>query len=169
MRLNKITFPLYKIRSYISINKNPLGLVKITTIKGTYILDDTSINKPFEDRRLQLMREYPYTKIYKLRDKIIYLRQLVKYKTGTKFIDYNGQIIKYIKSTKQFNITSHKIVHKRDHKSWSIITVQGLETPFIIGEKIKSSTTHASIMHTKWGPFLYDLTNRFHETYRRKI
>ena len=35
--MNKIQFPLYKLRSYLNIEKNPLGLVKITTIKGEKI------------------------------------------------------------------------------------------------------------------------------------
>lgn len=169
MDISKITFPLYKLRSYLSIEKTLLGVVKVTTIKGTYILDDTSINLPFEQRRIRLYSEYDKKDIYKLKEQVIYLRQLVKYKSGTTFIDYNGNIIKYNKSSKLFNITSHKIINKRPHDNWTIVSLQGLEQPLIVGEGIPYNVTHASIMNTKYGPFLYDLTSKEHEPYRRKI
>lgn len=169
MDINNITFPLYKLRSYIHIDKNPLGLVKVTTIKGTYILDDTSIQKPFEERRLELVSQYPKEKIYKLKEKVIYLRQLVKYKSGTTFIDNNGVLIRYSKSSSLFDVKSHKIVNKRFYDNWTIITVQGIETPFLVGQILRDTTTYASIMYTKWGTFLYDLTNKAHAPYKRKI
>jgi hypothetical protein len=169
MDISKVVFPLYKLRAYLNIETNPLGLVKITSVKGTYILDDTSINLPFEERRVKLVAEYPTEKIYKLKERILYLRQLVKYKTGTTFIDHNGTIIRYTKSSKLFNITSHKILHKRDYGTWTILTISGIETPFLLGERVKYTTKFASIMNTSWGPFLYDITSEIHEPYKRKI
>lgn len=169
MDITKVVFPLYKLRSYIDIDKNPLGLVKITTIRGTYILDDESIDMPFESRRVKLIAQYPEDKIYKLKEKVRYLRQLVKYKSGTTFIDFNGTIIKYNKSSKLFTIKSHKIVNKRSYKNWNILTLSSLETPFLIAGNVGPTITHASVMETKWGPFLYDITNKHHEPYKRKI
>jgi len=169
MDINKVTFPLYKLRSYIEIDKNLLGIVKITTIKGTYILDDYSYNGTFEDRRLCMQEEYVNEKIYKLKEQVLYLRQLVKYKSGTTFIDYNGNILKYTKSTKLFKIKSHKIIQKRNHGNWTVINMQNCELPFIIGKILPHTATHASIMETEWGPFLYDITSKSHEIYRRKI
>jgi hypothetical protein len=169
MDLTEIVFPLYKLRSYINIEKTPLGLIKVTTIKGEYILDDTSIKSPFDQRRLQLISKYPKEKIYKLKEKVLYLRQLVKYRTGTTFIDYNGTIIKYRKSSSLFTITSHKIINRRAYGNWTIINVDKVEIPFLIGETLTPTATHASIMHTKWGPFLYDITSKAHEPYKRKI
>ena len=169
MDIQKVIFPLYKLRAYLNIEKTPLGLVKVTTIRGTYILDDTSINMPFEDRRLQLIQKYPNDKIYKLKEKVPYLRQLVKYKSGTTFIDFNGSLVKYKKSSKLFTITSHSINNIKEHGNWSIIRVQGIESPFTIGEPLVYNATHVSIMNTSWGPFLYDITSKAHEPYRRKI
>jgi len=169
LKLGNVTFPLYKLRSYISIDTNPLGLVKVTTIKGVYILDDKSINKTFSQRRAILNKIHEKYKVYQLKEKVNYLRQLVKYKSGTTFIDSNGEIFKYYKSSKLYKITSHKIEQKNNMDNWTVLNVQGIEIPFLVGHTVLPSTTHASIMHTKHGPFLYDLTNKEHEPYRRKI
>ena len=169
MSLNNIAFPLYKLRAYINIDVNALDIVEITTIKGKYILDDRSINAPFNERRIQLYSRYPKEKIYKLKERVPYLRQLVKYKSGTTFVDYNGHIFKYRKSSNLFQVKSHKILRKKLHGNWTIFEVANIETPFLVGEHLKYSTKYASIMHTNWGPFLYDLTNEPHEVYRRKL
>lgn len=167
--LADVVFPLYKLRSYISINKNPLGVVKVTTIKGTYILDDLSINGTFEERRTILASKLPDGKLYRLKEKILYLRQLVKYKSGTTFIDYNGKLFKYGKSSSLFDIKSHKILRKSTHENWTILYLNGIEHSFLVGKLLSPTVTHASIMHTKWGPFLYDLTSIPHLPYKRKI
>ena len=169
MAINNIVFPIYKLRSYIKIEQNPLDIVEITTIKGKYILDDKSINAPFFERRLRLQSKYPDSKIYKLKERIPYLRQLVKYKSGTTFVDYNGDIFKYKKSSKLFRVKSHKIERVKEHGNWTIFEVAGIETPFMIGEVLKYNAKYASIMHTNWGPFLYDITSEPHEVYRRKL
>jgi hypothetical protein len=169
MDIRNVKFPLYKLRAYLEINKNPLGLVKVTTIKGTYILDDISIPGTFAERRLKLAEQYPKEKIYKLKEQVIYLRQLIKYKTGTTFIDYEGNIIKYKKSSKLFDVKAHKITRKRPYHNWTIIELNGIEIPFLVGEPVKETTTHASVMYTEWGPLLYDLTNKDHDIYKRKI
>lgn len=170
MDITQVTFPLYKIRSYISIEKSILGVVKITTIKGEYILDDTNIPGTFEERRLKMTAKYPKEKIYRLKEQINYLRQLVKYKSGSTFVDYNGNIIKYKKSSNLFEVKSHKIIEIKPYgDNWTIIKAKNIEIPFLIAEPISPKVGYASIMYTKWGPFLYDLTSIQHETYRRKI
>lgn len=169
MNITNVVFPIYKLRAYLDISTNPLGLVKITTIKGTYILDDTSINVTFAERRVQLLAEYPDEKLYRLKEEIIYLRQLVKYKSGSTFIDYNGTIFKYNKSSKLFKITSHKIERKDNYGNWTILKLRGQELVQLVGFTVLPTSTHASIMHTEWGPFLYDITSKAHEPYKRKI
>lgn len=164
-----VTFPLYKLRSYLEIDKNPLGLIKITTIKGVYIFDDTSISGTFEERRSKLIAQYPGEKLYKLKERVLYLRQLVKYKSGTTFVDMNGTLFKYNKSTKLFDITSHKIERKKPYGNWTILNIAGQEQPLLVGQTVLPTTTHASIMHSSWGPMLYDLTSKQHEPYKRKI
>ena len=170
MDISKVTFPLFKLRTYVSIDKNPLGIVKVTSIHGEYILDDNTIPGTFEERRLQLKIKYPDEKIYKLRERVIYLRQLVKYKSGSVFIDYNGNIVRYRKSSKLYDVKAHKIKYIRPYGDrWSIIRVDDIEIPFIVADLITTKVGYASVMHTKWGPFLYDLTGKNHETYKRKI
>jgi len=168
-RLDKIQFPLYKLRSYLSIDKNPLGIVRVTTIKGEYIFDDHSINGTFEERRTKLSLHFPNEKIYKLKEKVLYLRQLIKYKSGTTFVDIEGNLLKYSKSSNLYKIKSYKITKKRPCENWTIINIEGQEQPYLIGHVVLPTTTHASIMETKWGPLLYDLTTKKHEPYRRKI
>lgn len=169
MDISTISFPVYKLRSHLKIEKNPIGLVKITTIKGTYILDDHSIPGDFHQRRMALYNEYPEKKIYKLKEKVLYLRQFVKYKTGTSFVDSTGKIIKYRKSSKLYSVRSKKIERKIVKDRWTTIYVAGLEIPFIVGHPLTYKTKYASIMYTDWGPFLYDLTSEQHEVYKRKI
>ena len=169
MSIASVVFPIYKLRSYIRLEQNPLDIVEVTTIKGKYILDDKGINAPFQERRALLKDKYPDSKIYKLNERVPYFRQLVKYKSGTTFIDYNGDIFKYRKSSKLFEVKSHKIERSKEHGNWTIFTVVGIETPFMLGETLKYNAKYASIMHTKWGPFLYDITSKPHEIYRRKI
>lgn len=168
LTLSKISFPLYKLRSYLTISTNPLGLVKVTTIKGTYILDDASYNGTFEERRIKIAMHSP-NEIYKLKEKIIYLRQLVKYRSGTTFIDLNGVIMQYKKSSKMYKIESMEIIKKRADKNWTIINLKNLEQPILVGMLLKPEVQYASIMWTKWGPFLYDLTSIQHKTYVRKV
>ncbi len=169
LKLGKITFPLYKLRSYLSVDTNPLGVCKITTVKGVYIFDDLNLRGDFEERRAHLAQYHPGKKIYKLKERVLYLRQLVKYKSGTTFVDHTGTLIKYKKSSKLFNIKSLKIERKLQHGNWTVIYVRNMEQPFIVGQIVLPTTTHASIMYSSWGPFLYDLTNKQHKPYKRKI
>lgn len=169
MSISNVTFPLYKLRSYISIEQTPLNLIEVTTITGKYILDDKNIDGPFHFRRAELYAKYPKERIYKLKERVPYLRQLIKYKSNTTFVDAEGVIFKYKKSSELFEIKSHKVLRKRFHGNWTIFEVANVETPFLIGELFKYNVKYASIMHTKWGPFLYDLTSEPHEPYKRKL
>ena len=164
-----VKFPLYKLRSYISIDRYRFDAIKITTIRGTYIFDDHSIPGTFEERRAKLSMMHPNMPVYKLKERVLYLRQLVKYKSGTTFVDSEGNIFKYQKSSKLFKITSHKITRKKAYGNWTILNVEGQEQPFLVGQAVLPTTTHASIMHSSWGPMLYDLTSKQHEPYKRKI
>jgi len=167
--MDRVQFPLYKLRSYLNIDKNPLGITKITTIKGEYLFDDISIPGNFEERRAKLALDFPNKRVYKLKERVIYLRQLVKYKSGTTFVDKCGSLWKYKKSSSLFKIKSHKITRKTPSGNWTVISIEGQEQSYLVGEVVLPTTTHASIMETKWGPLLYDLTNIKHEPYRRKI
>lgn len=169
MNLTKIKFPIYKLRAYLSIDTTLMGVTKITTVKGEFVLDDDKLDGDFLQRRVLLSNHYPRTTIYKLNEKVSFLRQLVKYKSGTSFVDTHGKIFKYRKGSKLFKVESFKIIRVREHGIWTIIYVDTTEQPYIVGHALLSTTTHASIMFTDLGPFLYDLTTEKHKMYRRKI
>ena len=170
LKLHNITFPLYKLRSHLDIEYKLLGEVLVTTIKGEYIIDDQSLTGDLEIRRASLSSLHPTRKVYKLKERVLYLRQLIKYKSGTTFIDVNGYIFKYKKSSRLFNVESKKITRIRPFSETRVvIEVEGHEQPFIVYNNISAKTKYVSIMHTSWGPLLYDLTSKKHDTYKRKI
>ena len=169
-KLHNISFPLYKLRSYLNIEHKLLGAVLITTIKGEYIVDDTSLPGELEARRALLLTEHPNRKIYKLKERVLYLRQLVKYKSGTTFIDADGKIFKYQKSGKLNTVVSKKITRiKKITETRIVIFVEGYECPFLIYENLSSKAKYVSIMYTDSGPFMYDITSKRHRDYKRKI
>jgi hypothetical protein len=151
------------------MDKNPLGPTKITSIRGTYIFDDTSLEGDFSERRAKLNTYHPNVPVYKLKERVLYLRHLVKYKSGTIFVDRYGNMLRYKKSSKLFNVYSRKIMKLTPHGNWTIVSVRGHEQPLVVGHTVLPTTTHASIMETQWGSLLYDLTNEQHEMYKRKI
>ena len=167
--LADITFPIYKIRSYLDIETNLMAQVLITTIKDTYILDDLAYNGNLEERRLKIQQESPLYKLYRLKERVIYLRQLIKYKSGATFIDITGKIFKYKKSSGLYNIESLPILRKKISDNWTILYLQGVEIPFLVAHTVKPNVKFASLMYTNQGPLLYDLTSKYHERYRRKI
>lgn len=170
MNINEISFPLYKLRAYIEIEESPLGMVYITSIHGKYILDDLTYDGIFVERRMQLYRDWPTEEIYKLKEQVCYLRQLVKYKTGSVFIDYSGKIIKYTKNTRLFTVKSYKIDKKRSiGDNWTILYFKEIEQPFLVFHIVKITTKYVSMMETEWGLLLYDLTSEPHKPYKRKI
>ena len=167
--LANVTFPIYKIRSFLDIETNPLAQVLITTIKDTYILDDLAYNGNLEERRLKIKEECPRYKLYRLKERVLYLRQLVKYKSGSTFIDITGKIFKYKKSSGLHMVDSVYILKSRPSDGWTILYLQGIEIPFLVAHRVNSKVKYASLMHTDQGPLLYDLTSEYHDPYRRKI
>ena len=171
MLLKSLQFPLYKLRKYEAIYSTILGIKKIRTHYGEYILDDPSIPGNFEDRRLVLRKRYGAAKLYKLKERVDLLRQLVKYKSGAKFININGDILEYRKTSKLYKINSYPIQSMKEYgDNWTVIGVQGFHQKFLIGFEVRrKNIKYVSIMDTRDGPFLYDLTKEPHEPYRRKI
>lgn len=165
-----IKFPLYKLRQHQNIETTPLGKVKVTSIKGTKILDDKSLSGNFIERRIKMVSKYDKKEIYKLKEEVTLLRQLIKYKTGTVFIDREGKLLKYKKSTKLYKVKCYKIEKaKRINDTTTVIYLNGFEQELIVYGLFKNNTKYASIMYTTWGPLLYDLTTERHDMYRRKI
>lgn len=170
-KLSKLLFPLYRVRHYLTIEENALKQVKITTIKKTYILDDKSYpHRDFAARRVAMVRDYPEKDIYKLGERVDFLRHLVKYPSGTTFVNKLGEIVCYKKGNKFYLITSKQIISRRfTELGWTIFTIDDLDVEFLVTHPVTSEVRYASIMQTNFGPFLYDLTYEKHEPYKRKI
>jgi hypothetical protein len=169
LTLDNVKFPVYKLRQYINMEHTLLDVIKIQTIKGTYILDDTSLSGTFAQRRLQLRNHYSELKPYKLKDQILYLRQLIKYPSKTKFIDSDGHLFEYNKGKKFFKVKSYKITRYNERNNWGYLYLDSLEQPFMVTQPLTFETKYASIMHTDKGLLLYDLTKEYHKPYNRKL
>jgi len=164
---HNIEFPIYKIRSYEEMDKNPLGKIKIYTISGEWILDDLSVEgETLGIRRLKI----PENKRYKLGHKVDTLRQMLKHPGGTIFIDNKGHLFKYTKGSERFLVESKSILKKEFITKGTILHIKDLPTPQLIPYKhLAEDINYASIIFTKYGPFVYDYTKQAHEPYRRSI
>lgn len=171
MLLKNISFPLYKLRKYDEIYSTPLGIKKIRTYFDEYILDDPSLPGDYEERRIRLIQRYGKKKVYKLTERVDLLRQLVKYKSGSKFINLKGEIYEYRKSSKLYPVISVPIIKIDEHgDNWSVLTLKHEHQKFLVGFDVeRKNIKYASLMITEYGPFLYDLTKEPHDSYKRKI
>jgi hypothetical protein len=163
--LHRVEFPLYKLGKFVSIDKNPVGPVYITTVRGKYILDDTSLSGDLGRRRLHIIGDK-----YPLRGTIFTLRELFKFPSGTYFIDKNGHIFKYKKGKARYLVESKKIYKKELRPEGMVCYITDLPNPIRLGVTLEAQLKdYASIMSTNYGPILYDLTQEYHEPYRRSI
>lgn len=172
MRANirEIQFPIYKLRSHFSIDKKPSGKTVVTSASGKYVLDDTSISGSLGQRRLKLQKELkdPAT-LYPLSKQYLYLRHLVKCKPSDVFIDDTGRIFSYKKSRNLNTVQSYKVHSYTNYENRCYLYNWKFNHPFQVGTTYKDEYNYISIIHTKWGPFLYDITEERHEPYKRAI
>jgi hypothetical protein len=165
----KVKFPIWRLRNFTRID-NKLDTIFITTHYNTYILDDKSLDGDLAKRRLQLLSNpiletYP---LYPLKDKINLLRILVKYPTGTYFIDSEGLIFKYKKSSKLNWVECKKIKSWNKVEGKTVFYVDKQRIPYVTDLKL-DYIPYASIMYTETGPLIYDFTTEYHKPYKRKI
>jgi hypothetical protein len=106
--------------------------------------------------------------LYSLRSKLNLLRHLIKFPTGTYFIDNTGFIFKYKKSSSLNWVECKKIKSFTEVNGRYIFYVDKQHIPYIT-ELNLTLIPYASLMYTKAGPLLYDLTTEYHEPYKRKI
>jgi hypothetical protein len=163
----QIKFPVFRVKKYLKLEKNPLGRTYITGYGGRKILDDTSLpGDTLGERRLRIKKEDRY----KLGERVDKLRQLVKYPGGTIFVDNNGKLFQYRKGHKRFKVESRKILKKEVTDYGTIMTVEGVPHPEIIANRYLGDIVfYASVMFTDKGPFIYDYTEKRHATYRKSI
>ena len=172
MNLHEVEFPLYKMRTYQKIRENLLGRKFIITRKKEYVLDDCSYAGNYAERRLRMKLD-GIEDIYPLDIRVEGTEDLVKYPTGTVFIDNTGKLFKYKKtSAKYYPVESRKIIKlvksDKPYAIRSLIYVDGYDIAFKYHKSIKREK-YASVMSTPNGPLLYDLTEEPHKTFKRKI
>jgi hypothetical protein len=165
--LNEIQFPIYRIREFQEITTK-LGRTSIKYRNKWTVIDDTTVDGNLGRRRLIL--SYSGLDMYPLMEQLKTLRQMLKYPSKTNFIDWDGHLFKYKKTSKLHTVTSYPIEKCTINGGWTLIRVGPGDQDYAVSENLqKQGITHASIMMTNSGPFLYDLTSEYHDPYRRKI
>jgi hypothetical protein len=171
--MSQVSFPIWRLRKFQEIKTNVFGLTKVRYIKkGWVIVDDKRIDaESLAERRLQLIFKGLKDELCPLTEKIDLFKDMVKYPSGTVFIDAKGFIFVYNKSSRLNTVESLPIVKYAEIEGYIVFKVKGIpDFPFIIPSKTKDlGTKYASIMHTQYGPILYDITKDCHATFRRKI
>lgn len=108
--------------------------------------------------------------IYKFRAKIDNLRQLIKYPSGTLFIDKYGKLFKYKKGKKQYSVVCRNILKREQVPEGVVLHIEEVPSPHIIYySTLADNIKYASVMLTDYGPLVYDYTAEKHEPYRRSI
>lgn len=171
--LSDIVFPVYKLGSYVSITNAPLGEVYITTKYKRYILDDTSIPEPsLARRRLVIGSKKLKIPLYKFRGTFFFLRDMIKEKGNTLFIDSLGKLFRYKKSNKRSVVVCEQILTKTKDSDGSLI-VGICNFPGLVRVPYNSfnlNAKYASVLYSSSvGPMLYDLVEEHHEPYKRCI
>lgn len=152
-----------------NLETSPLGRVYVYTVKGKYLLDDKSIDSELLSIR-RLRMEPRDMEVYKFRGRIDTLRQLVKYPSGTIFVDKYGDIFKYKKGRKRHLVESRKILKRTMSDKGMLLHIDGIPTPHLLEYKtLEDRVKFVSVMLTDKGPLIYDYTATQHEPYRRSI
>ena len=89
--VEEINYPIYKIRQYRKIIEED-NILKISTFKDDYIIDNKNLPGNFLERRLKIKLR---NKLYPLYDPLLTHRDLVLARNHKTFIDSNGVIFTY--------------------------------------------------------------------------
>ena len=170
--LNEILFPIYKLGSYVEIKKNPIGPIYIITKYKRYILDDISIpEETLARRRLIIGSQKLKVPLYKFRGTLFFLRDMLKEKSNTLFIDSTGKMLRYQKGSKRFKVVCEQ-VNTREKCPEGNLLVGICNFPGLVRVPYNSynlTAKYASILYSDNGPMLYDLVEEYHEPYKRGI
>ena len=164
-----LEFPVFKMGQFEKIETNSLGLVKVTTYRNEYVVDDTNSKEPNYFRRRIKLREEGYN-MYHLKIRADTVEELIKYKTGTHFIDKSGYIFRYTKGKKFFKLESHPIVKRAfDPDRGTILYLYDIPHPILYPHRIPAYIKFAGLLEIDGGHMLYNLTKQQFITTRRKI
>lgn len=174
MKLSEIAFPVYPLRKHRRIFKGSKGVVFIETDIGEItVLDDTSLEGTFNQRRLRLsiqlktkeFRLYPLPKSYSTLGTMI--RNRIKDR-AKKYIDSTGRIFEY-KPSKFYKLKYLKIVEKYVIKGkCAVILLDNINSPFKVATLPPDRFSWAGVLISDVGYILYDFsTDKLPDTVRK--
>lgn len=161
-----IKFPVFKLRKYNKIRTNGLGQVFIESVYSTKMIDDLSVkSKSLYKRRLRIPKE----ERYKLNKVLFNLSQMLREKKAQIYIDMAGKIFKYKKGTKLYNVICKKIISVDIRDGKYVLKIEGIDIPFILENENLFNIYYVQIMHTPYGPIIYNLLEEEVPSCKRKI
>lgn len=167
--LSKMKFPLFKMRAFEEITTNGFGHIVVVTNNNKWVLDDPSIDEPDYFRRRIIMKSRKY-ELYPLYEKVDNISQLMKYKSGTYFIDRSGKYFKYKKGNKYYNLNYWKIKKRLyDPNRGSMVFVKGLPMPFYFATRVPFNYKYLGLLNVDGGFLVYDLSEEKKDDTRRKL
>ena len=164
--LDKIAFPVYKLRSYMKIEHID-NITYVHTYYKSYVLDNKNLLGSSIGERRSRIKEgniYPFKTNFKTPRDLV-----VTAKTGDVFCDNSGSLFKYKKS-KLCDILCFKIKNKVTVNSKVIIHLEDFPTPFVIPIAVLDKA-HRYITVVKYGEyfFLYSLEKAKVKHFKKRL
>lgn len=136
----------------------------LAIVQGTkpYLIDDTSLEGNFPNRRLQLKvykDDSPYP-LYPLKKAIGNLGNLLLYSRIYKtFIDATGRVFKYEKTTK-VPLIYRKIKKFVPYYNGTMLLIEGIHCPIWLYRPLRGGEEYAAILLIEKGYLLLGVTNK---------
>lgn len=168
--ISNITLPLFPIADEVILEPLGRGTVVYThndggTILPLYIDDKEAQGSTLGERRLSIL--VSGRKLFPLSRAIYSLRDLIK-RGSSLYIDTNGEIFRYRKS-EFYEVHYHKIKDFRSYTADTILLVENLHCPILADRPPQGGEDHVGLIYIDRGYLLYDFSEGFRESYRRKI
>lgn len=161
IKLFDIHWPVWAIRSHELISG---GL--ITDAKGIRRLDLADKAEPFPQRRL-MAKEMKDYKLYPLKKAIWNFKDLIL-SGSNKFIDYEGRLFNYKKTT-FYPLIYRKVIWRKYTENSTIFGLEDINSPFEIKGKLNLRAIYAGVLKVRRGYLLYEMTNEKLKDSRRKL
>lgn len=158
-----IVFPVYPLRKYSKIHKGSQGAVLLEdTLGDVWVLDDTSIEGSFGERRFKLkvmLSKAKTMKLYKLPKSLVDWAEMLgnlRRNLSKTYIDSTGRVFKY--TPKDYcTLSYHKILKIQVVEGFkSYLTLEGINSKIPALRPPPEECTHVGIIHSKTGYLLYN-------------
>lgn len=167
MNLENIQFPLYRIRKYVTLDQSD-NIIRIGTVKNSYIVDNKNLKGNFIQRRMALKRQ---NKVYPLYSPLMTYRDLIldrKHETNI-YIDSNGILFKHQRS-RLVPIKYYYIIEKFYTNNKMIVSPQTLFCKFELPvTDYNIAAQYIGLIHIDGGYLFYNLTKNNQKNTRIKI